>query len=159
VEGFIDRWNTRLTDAAFWQMDTATVFTAILDDARAHLRPFGLEADDEAAFNLFHLVVLNFAYTAVDQPKLRRFMGMRWWRGWRQRKLSAPGSAVAILYPIGAMGWMAMTYPEAPALCVLAYGVANLGYLLLAASVPGSFRILGLTTRWHVVVAGFAALV
>jgi len=59
AEGFIDRWNLRAYDQQFWQRDTAIVFDEIIDDARGVLRPLGLAADDEAAFNMFNIVVLS----------------------------------------------------------------------------------------------------
>ena len=74
VEPFIDRWNISLYDEQFWQRDTASVLDEIIDDARSVLRPLGLAADDEAAFNLFNIVVLNYAYNAHNEPKIRRFM-------------------------------------------------------------------------------------
>lgn len=76
AEGFIDRWNARVYDPHFWQRDTASVFDEIIDDARSVLRSLGLANDDEAAFNLFNIVVLSYAYSADDQPKMREFMGI-----------------------------------------------------------------------------------
>lgn len=77
VEEFIDRWNTRAYNRDFWQRDTADVFDEIINDARSILRPLGLATDDETAFNFFQIVVLNYAYSAYDQPKMREFMGIR----------------------------------------------------------------------------------
>jgi len=76
AEEFIDRWNVRTNDRDFWQRDTADVFDEVVADARSVLRPFGLETDDEAAFNLFNIIVLNYAYGAYDQPRMREFMGI-----------------------------------------------------------------------------------
>ena len=66
--GFIDDWNTRGYDEAFWQRDTASVFDEIIMDARRVLGPLGYAADDEAAFNLFNIVIMSYAYSAYDQP-------------------------------------------------------------------------------------------
>jgi hypothetical protein len=76
AEGFIDRWNARAYDREFWQTDTDAVFDEIIDDARTVLRPLGFAMDDEAAFNLFNIVVLSYAYSAYDQPEMREFMGI-----------------------------------------------------------------------------------
>jgi hypothetical protein len=123
AEGFIDRWNTRAYDKKFWQKDTAAVFDEIMDDARTVLRPFGFAKDDEAAFNLFNIVVLSYAYSAYDQTKMREFMGIS--------RIDFPWkSAVALLYPIGAAVYVATVTPANLAM-VLGYGLANLGYLLL----------------------------
>jgi len=142
-EGFIDRWNTRVYDPHFWQRDTASVFDEIIDDARSVLRPLGLAADDEAAFNLFNIVVLSYAYSAYDQPKMRDFMGIA------DTEFPWP-STVALLYPLGATIYIATATPAGLAM-VIGYGLANLGYLLFAAGIwGGSFRILGLKNRWQV---------
>jgi hypothetical protein len=150
AEGFIDRWNTHAYDASFWQRDTALVFDEIINDARDVLRPFGLVDDNEAAFNLFNIVVLSYAYSAYDQPKMREFMGI----------LSAKfpwASTVALLYPAAATVYIATTTPATP-MMVAGYGIANLGYVLLGAGLSaGSFRILGLKKRWHVTMSGVAA--
>ena len=68
AEGFIDRWNAHVYDQEFWERDTSEVFDDIIADARTVLRPLDLETDDEAAFNLFNIVVMNYAYSAYDQP-------------------------------------------------------------------------------------------
>ena len=66
-------------------------------------------------------------------------------------------SALALLYPVAAMIYVATATP-APPLMIVGYGVAQLGYVLFAAAVwRGTFRVLALTKRWHVVVSGIAA--
>ena len=77
IEGFIDRWNLRGYDQAFWQMDTASVFDEITEDAKTVLSEKGLYTDDEMLFNMFNIIVLSYAYSAYDQPKMREFMGIR----------------------------------------------------------------------------------
>ncbi len=144
AEGFIDRWNVRAYDKRFWQRDTTAVFDEIIDDARGVLRPLGLATDDEAAFNMFNIVVLSYAYSAYDQPKMRKFM-----------RIGSTGfpwpSALALLYPIAATIYIATWTPANPVM-VVGYGLANLGYLLLGAGIwSGSFRVLGLRKRWQVV--------
>jgi hypothetical protein len=152
TEGFIDRWNTRIYDRSFWQRDTASVFDEIVDDARGVLRPFGLAGDDEAAFNMFNIAVLNYAYSAFGQPKMREFMG-----------IAADGfpwvSTLALLYPIAAAIYIATTTP-ASTVMIVGYTIANLGYLLLGAGIwAGSFRAFGLKKRWQVLAFGVAAFV
>ena len=143
AEGFIDLWNGRAYDRELWQRDTASVFDEIMSEARNLLRPLGLAADDEAAFNLFNVVLLSYAYSAYDQPKMRDFMGLRAQFPWP--------SAVALLYPVGAMAYIATSTPaELP--MVIGYGIANLGYLLFAAGLfAGTFRVLGLKSRWQTI--------
>jgi hypothetical protein len=148
-EGFIDRWKTRVYSEGFWQRDTASVLDEIINDAREVLRPFGLASNDEAAFNLFNIVVLSYAYSAYDQPKMLEFM-----------RIAADGfpwpSTLALLYPIGAAIYIATWTPAGPAM-VVGYSLANLGYLLFGAGIwAGSFRILGLKRRWQVFAAAVA---
>lgn len=152
VEGFIDRWNVRAYEEAFWQEDTASVFEEIINDARDVLRPLGLDSDDEAAFNLFNIVILNYACSAYYQPRMRQFMrvavdGFPW------------ASTLALLYPISATIYFATNTP-ADLLLVVGYGLASLGYLMFGAGiVAGTFRIFGLRKRWHVIAAAVGAFV
>ena len=63
-------------------------------------------------------------------------------------------STVSLAYPIAAAGYMAVLTPANP-LTTLGYGLANMGYLLLAAgTLKGTFRVFGLKKRWHVLIAG-----
>jgi hypothetical protein len=143
VEGFIDRWNVRAYDQQFWQRNTALIFEEIIQDARAILSPLGLEVDDEAVFNMFNIVVLSYAYSAYDQPKMREFMGLV------GARVPWP-SAVALLYPISATIYIAGWTPAGPSM-VAGYGLASLGSLLFGAGLwAGTFRILGLKKRWQV---------
>ena len=143
AEEFIDRWNAHAFDRGFWQRDTSDVFDDIVADARTILRPIGLETDDEAAFNLFNIIVMSFAYSAHDQPKMRKFMGISGG--------SFPWlSAVGLLYPIASTVYIATATPAGAAI-VVGNGFAQFGYLLFAAGVfAGTFRILGLKKRWQV---------
>ena len=150
VEGFIDRWNLRAYDRAFWQTDTASVFDEITEDAKNVLSEIGLHTDDEMLFNMFNIIVLSYAYSAYDQPKMREFMGIKVsifpWVG-----------ALCLLYPIGAGVYIA-TQPGARPPMIVGYGLANLGYLLIGAGIfRGTFRVFGLKKRWHVLVAGAIA--
>ncbi len=150
AERFIDRWNARVYDQEFWERDTSEVFDDIIADARTVLRRLDLGTDDEAAFNLFNIVVMNYAYSAYDQPKMRKFM--------RISGGSFPWpSALGLLYPIAAIVYVG-TATSAGTATVVGYGIANLGYLLFVAGVVGgTFQILGLNNRWQVCAAAVAA--
>jgi len=151
AEGFIDRWNTRIQDPAFWERDTADVFDEITADARNALRPFGHDKDDEAAFNLFNIVVMNYAYNAELHPEMRAILGV----GARSFPFA---SAICLLYPIAATIHISRT--PATGTEIAGYGIANLGYLLLAAGIfAGSFRIFGLRSRKAVIGAAVLAFV
>lgn len=84
--------------------------------------------DQEFAFALIQIATLNFAYTAVDQPAARKFMGIPSRFPWP--------SVIALFYPFVAGVWVyqqaaAAAHP-ANGLVALGYGLANLGYLLAA---------------------------
>ena len=150
VEGFIDRWNMRAYDRVFWQTETASVFNEITEDAKNVLSDIGLTVDDDILFSMFNIVVLSYAYSAYDQPKMREFMGI---------KVSPfPWiSSIFLLYPIGAAIYIATQTPAKPSM-IVGYGLANFGYLLIGAGiVKGTFKILRLKKRWHVLVAGAMA--
>jgi hypothetical protein len=150
VEGFIDRWNLRAYDRAFWQTDAASVFDKIMEDAKNVLSEIGLHTDDEMLSNMFNIIVLSYAYSAYDQPKMREFMGIK-------VSIFPWVSALCLLYPIGAGVYIATQTPARPPM-ILGYGLANLGYLLIGAGIfRGTFKVFGLKKRWQVVVAGISA--
>ena len=67
-------------------------------------------------------------------------------------------SAIALLYPIAAMIFLTVRTP-ASSIMIAGYGLANLGYLLFAAGIlAGTFRVLGLKKRWHVLALAIVCL-
>ncbi len=141
VEGFIDRWNERAYDAAFWSRDTAAVFDEIIADGRRLLASASVDQDDETLFNLFNIITLSFAYSAHDQPKMRKFMGLK--------TAGFPiASAVALVVPIAAL--LRIRSTPANTSLVIGYVISQLAYVLLVAGFFGSFRILGLQNRKQV---------
>ena len=153
IEPFIDRWNIRAHEKDFWQMDTACVFDEIIEDARKVLSESRIPFDDDALFNMFNIIVLSYAYSAYDQPKMRKFIGKHSNRfPWM--------SAVSLLCPILATLYMSRRTP-ASLLMIIGYGLSNLGYVMFAAGIfTGTYRIFGLSKRWQVfVVAVMAVLV
>lgn len=127
VVEFIDRWNLRAYDRAFWATDTASVFDEITLDAKNALFEIGLLADDEMLFNIFNIIVLRYAYSAYDQPKMREFMGIR-------ASVFPLASAISLLYRIGAGIFMA-THTPAGLPMIIGYCLSNLGYLLFGARI------------------------
>lgn len=150
AEAFIDRWNARAHDESFWRTDTAQVLDEIIADARNVLRGVGLDADDDAAFNMFNVVVLNYTRNAYDQPEMRQIIGLE------SSRFPWP-SALSLLYPISATIYIATWTPASPTM-IVGYGLANLGYLLFGAAMTvGSFRVLGLRKRWQLFAAALLA--
>jgi len=151
AEKFIDRWSIPAWDQEFWDTDTASVFNDIIEDARKVLIEAGATIDDDTLFNMFNVVVMNFACRAHDQPKVRELIGGR------TRRIPWV-SALALLYPVAAIVHISINTP-APASMVFGYGIANLGYLLIAAGIfAGTFRVLGLYRRWRVFIAAALAV-
>ena len=151
AEGFIDRWNARIHDHTLWERDTSDVLDEIITDARKALLPFGHDKDDEAAFNLFNIVVMNYACNADLHPEMREMLGIRSPR-------FPLGSALCLLYPIAATVHISRTAASSSE--VAGYGISNLAYLLFAAGIfTGSFRVLGLRSRISVIGAAMVALV
>jgi hypothetical protein len=67
-------------------------------------------------------------------------------------------STLSLLYPIGAMIYIATRTP-APIMMIFGYGLAQLGYLLFAATlIVGKFGVFGLRNRLQVFIAGVISL-
>jgi hypothetical protein len=151
AEDFIDRWNPHAYDQSFWQKDAASIFEEIVDDARTVFSEAGVPFDDETLFNMFNIIMVSYAYSAYDQPKIREFLGIK--------SFSFPWlSMISLLYPLGAAIYMVTQTPTRPTM-IVGYGLVNLGFLLFGAGIlKGTFRVLGLTKRWHVLAGGAIAL-
>ena len=74
--GFIDSWLPLANDKDYWNTDASKVLTRIIDDADELLSSSNLPVSDEILFNMFQIVILSYAYSAVSQPKMRKFMGI-----------------------------------------------------------------------------------
>jgi hypothetical protein len=87
------------------------VFNEIAEDAKNVLSDIGLAVDDDILFNMFNIVVLSYAYSAYDQPKMREFMAI---------KVSPFSwiSTIFLLYPIGAAIYTATHTPAKPSMIV-----------------------------------------
>lgn len=140
AEGFIDRWNEQVYNKKFWSTDTSEIFTKIIEDAREVLHKASIPVDDKTLFNMFEIVVLSFAYSTSNQPKMQKFIGI---------KKFPIVSAISLIYPIGASlyAWT----KGANLYGIIGYGLSNLGYLLfIFGLISGSFRIFKLNKRLHV---------
>lgn len=75
---WIDRWNSPAYDPSFWHEDTSKILIRITEDAKSFLRNNGCSIyNDELLFDMFNIVVMNFAYSASGQPTMRKFMGIK----------------------------------------------------------------------------------
>ena len=165
VESYIDELNEQLLARhEFWQESTCRgAVNAILGIANKHLDlPFELPVDtenmsrldQELAHGLFQVAPLSFAYTAVDQPAARKFMGIPTAFPWP--------STLALLYPLAAAAsayhQTTVAFHPGAGLLALGNGLANLGYLLAASGLLfGRFGAFRLRSRRAALGAGLVA--
>ncbi len=147
---FMEGWNARMRDRDFWHTDAASVFSGITRDAKGFLNDLGASSDDETLFNIFNLVVLQFAAAAYDQSEVKELIpsgGVPW------------ASALALIYPVSAGLYIALNTPASLSM-ILGYMVANLGYLLVGAGImSGTFKVFALHRLSHVFIAAAVAIV
>jgi len=150
AEKFIDRCNERFYNKELWQMDTAAVFNEIIEDARGVLSEAGISFDEDVLFNMFNIVVMSYAYNTYDQPKLRKFIGIRSGKfPWV--------SALSLLYPVFATLYISTGTP-ANIYMIIGYGLANLGYVMFAGGIfGGTYLVFRLTKRRQVFVGAVIA--
>jgi hypothetical protein len=73
---FADRWvnPTLAHDRSFWDTGSDEILFRITEDVSDYLKSLGLVADSETRFNLFQIVLLSWAYLALDQPNILKFI-------------------------------------------------------------------------------------
>ena len=76
VEGYIDEWNKNIYNQNFWHIDTSVILDNFDYQASILLPEKGIAYNDYIVFCFFQIMILNFAYTAIDQPDMQRFMGI-----------------------------------------------------------------------------------
>ena len=74
VEGWIDKMNPAALDADFWRADCGDVFLDLCLRARQELKGYVSNPSDDQVFNMFQIVLLNFAYAAHKNPKSKAFV-------------------------------------------------------------------------------------
>lgn len=74
VESWIDKMNPAALDADFWRMDCGDVFLDVCLRARQELEGFIHHPSDDHVFNMFQIILLNFAYAAHKDPKSKAFV-------------------------------------------------------------------------------------
>jgi len=76
-EVLIDDYNIWAYERDFWKKDCASVLDEICALGMAKLRVKGQSPTGESLFNLFQVIVLNFALTALDDKGFRKYAGIR----------------------------------------------------------------------------------
>lgn len=74
VESWIDQMNPAALDADFWRSDCGDVFLDICLRARQKLKGLVPEPTDDQVFNMFQIILLNFAYSSHSDPKSKAFV-------------------------------------------------------------------------------------
>ena len=74
LEHWIDDIAPLGKDEAFWRRDCSEVFRDICGRGRQRLRDIGVEPTDGDVFNMFQVIVLNFAYGFHKDPQAKAFV-------------------------------------------------------------------------------------
>lgn len=74
IEKLIDDLNAKAYEKTLWQTDCADEFSYIIEIAKARFSQVGLSPSEDDLFNVFNIIVLNFAYGASIQNEMRIFI-------------------------------------------------------------------------------------
>lgn len=74
IADWIDEVSFVGADPAFWKADCGEVFEQMTEFAISHFEEQGINISDDDAFNLFQIILLNFAYTAHNNPSSKAFI-------------------------------------------------------------------------------------
>jgi hypothetical protein len=74
VEGWIDQFASLSRTPEFWTRDCGEALSVICELADKRLSHIGIRATEEDVFNMFQIVVLNFAYTCHQEESSRMFI-------------------------------------------------------------------------------------
>jgi len=74
IEGLIDNVNSLATKKDFWGDDCGAILKFIIFMSEKELREKGVQSSEAVLFDVFNIIVLNFAYAANKEPKLKKFI-------------------------------------------------------------------------------------
>lgn len=74
VESWVDNMNPSARVEQFWQQDCGVALMSITTAAATKLRGVGIEPSSDDLFNMFQIIVLNFAYAAHMHPQSKAFI-------------------------------------------------------------------------------------
>jgi hypothetical protein len=162
---FIDLCENISTTDGFLQKDTVEVFDQFTKIASIILKDIGVSSDlEETKFKLFNHAILIFALKAHNDSLYRQKIIENVAISTQDREIKGttfPWSGVGLLYPIiGVMSYADVYQGSSPWTVMLGYGIAQLGYLLIAAGViKGTFNVFRLQKRSHVFGAAVVCLI
>lgn len=76
-EGITDEYNRYAYQKEFWARDCAEVFQEICNKVSQPLIDRGKYVNEQEAFNIFQIIVLNFVTMAHENKKFRMFIGVK----------------------------------------------------------------------------------
>lgn len=88
VDSWIDEINSFGAEPSFWKKDCGEVFIDICNRARQKLQSLSVCATEDQIFNMFNIIVLNFAYNAHKSPETKAFIQQSIGIGFLRRLLS-----------------------------------------------------------------------
>lgn len=74
IENLIDDINVKAYEKTFWQTDCADVFSYIINLTKDRFSRVGLTPNNDDLFNIFNIVVMNFAHNASTQNNMKKFI-------------------------------------------------------------------------------------
>jgi hypothetical protein len=88
VKSWIDEVAPMGANEAFWRRDCSEVFKEVCELARHRLSAFGIDGTDDDIFNMFQMIVLNFAYGIHRHPQSKAFIQKALGIGFLRRLIS-----------------------------------------------------------------------
>jgi len=74
IEGLIDNANPLATKKEFWSDDCGKIFRFITSIAQKELQEKGVQPSKDNLFDVFNIIVLNFAYSSHKDPRMKKFI-------------------------------------------------------------------------------------
>jgi hypothetical protein len=115
LESWIDDINPSSHVEQFWQQDCGMAFMSITTAATAKLRGAGIEPSSKNLFNMFQIIVLNFAYACHVHPQSKAFIQKAVGIGFLSRLFSAETGKQADLENFAVLEKLAVQFDQAQA--------------------------------------------
>lgn len=74
IEGLIDNANPLAYKKEFWADDCGAILEFLSSMAAKELREKGIHVSEDNVFDLFNIFVLNFAYSAYKDQRMKKFI-------------------------------------------------------------------------------------
>ena len=74
IESLLDNANLLAYKKEFWADDCGQILKFIVSAAQKELEEKGVIPTEDNLFDVFNLIVMNFAYSAYKDPKMKKFI-------------------------------------------------------------------------------------